>query len=305
MKDKFEDHGIKYKWVGGGLPLHQAVENHPEMRRYVRENKKPHLIRSRDSLLTYNYYIAKDIYDLDIVFEPERAIIPTPGLRYRFLEVSLEGLGFKKLEPYTSVWVSPKDKENEENEDQENRKEEKKKDFKQPEVLEIGTGASAIIALLAAEHFNCKVMATEIDAEYISYAQKNIERNGLSKQITLVKSQGNIIQDLIEEGRKFDLIISNPPYYPELPEKESVWGGAKHELLGKGTYGEKFIIRMIREGLHHLKKGGLIAVIIPKKLQKTLIATENFLKNNNVVYDILGLKAGNRIRYVFRVFSLV
>jgi len=67
--------------------------------------------------------------------------------------------------------------------------------------------------------------------------------------------------------------------------------------------GESFILRMIEEGWNYLKTPGTISFIIPKTRQNTLIAVEEYLNSNNFDYDIIGLLAGNRTRFIFRIFK--
>lgn len=53
-----------------------------------------------------------------------------------------------------------------------------------------GTGASAIYALLACRTLlNLTLQATEIDHRSFTYARRNIDNNGLSRRISLVRSE--------------------------------------------------------------------------------------------------------------------
>ena len=59
-------------------------------------------------------------------------------------------------------------------------------------VIELGTGASAIIAMLAAKQFNARVYATEMDPQYIEYANENVRRNSLTIKLPLLIRKDSI-----------------------------------------------------------------------------------------------------------------
>jgi methylase of polypeptide subunit release factors len=268
MKDgrKFDPRGIKHIKVTGGLPISEAIHNHPDLLPYLRTRDPPRIDNeSRDALLLYNKYIALDSYGLDIIFESDVAIVPTPVMRYNFLSHLLPA-------------------------------------SKKPHIMEIGTGASAIIALLAAKHFGARVWATEVNPEYIQLARKNVERNGFSDRIEIIDSRGKMIEGVIDPNMQFDFIISNPPYYDEVRSAKILWGGTPGELVG-GEAGERFVLQMIQEGWSHLKSSGVMSFIIPKTRDETLVKIEDYLTEAQYEYDIIGLLAGNRTRYVFRIFK--
>ncbi|MHA1585400.1 MAG: RlmF-related methyltransferase [Promethearchaeota archaeon] len=249
--------------VKGNYPTRKAIQLHPDLIPLLRQRHPPRINNEdRRTLMIYNHYLAQDEYGLDVKFAIE-AIIPTPQLRFFFLKQVLKNIG-------------PNVK-----------------------VLEIGTGASAIIALLAAKCFGVRVFATEIDPDYVKQAKKNIRANYLEDQIKIWPSNGGIIENVVPNGFKADYIISNPPYYDKILSPKIIWGGKPHELISTGDQGENFIINLIEEGWSHLNFGGVIAFIIPKTRQATLIAVESFLNNKKFEYEIISLLAGNRTRFVF------
>lgn len=261
---EFDDKGIELIKVTGGLPISEAIKTHPDLIPYLRSLDPPRIDNeNRQALLLYNRYIVSDVYNLEIEFEPSIAIIPTPVMRYNFLKYIMR--------PNASV-------------------------------IEIGTGGSAIIALLAAKHFQATVIATEVEPEYLEYAQKNIKRNKLESQITLINSFGKMLDNVIPAETKVDFIISNPPYYDEIRSPKVLWGGKPTELVG-GQAGEKFVVQMIQEGWKYLNLDGIISFIIPKTRTETLIKIEEYLQQRQFDYDIIGLLAGNRTRYVFRIYK--
>ena len=83
--------------------------------------------------------------------------------------------------------------------------------------LDLGTGSGAIAVSIALEHPDVIVVATDISGEALSTAAKNAQRLGARVEII----ESNWYESLA--GRKFDLIVANPPY---------VAGGDEH--LAKG-----------------------------------------------------------------------
>ncbi|WP_457556709.1 RlmF-related methyltransferase [Candidatus Harpocratesius sp.] len=277
-KTSFNPLGIPLLRIKTGYPTSQAIKKHPDLIPFLKSQNPPRIDNeNRELLLLYNRYIAQDLFQLDIEFSPN-AIIPTPVMRYNFLK---HVINYKKTNEPSS----------------------REKNKLEHSLLEIGTGASAIIAMLAAKHFNCNVFATEIDSEYFKIAKKNIQKNKLGKKIKLFLSKGGIINSVIPKDLKVDYIVSNPPYYDKILSPKVIWGGKNHELVSKGNAGECFILQMIQEGWSHLNPGGIIAFIIPKTRTETIIEIENYLNKKNFDYEIIGLLVGNRTRYIFRVFK--
>ncbi len=260
----FREEGIPIVPVKGGYPLSVAIQSHPDLIHYLRSKDPPKLnLKNREALLLYNKYIAKDVFGLDVTLESAQAIVPTPVLRFNFLQQILK---------------------------------------RNSTIIELGTGPSALIAMLAAKHFDAKVFATEMDPQYLEYARKNVAQNNLEQKVTIIDSKGKYLNGVFPENLRVDYVISNPPYYDKVRSTKLLWGGKEHELVS-GTFGEKFIVRMIDEGRKYLKSGGSIAFMIPKKRTDTLISVESFIQTIGYEQEIIGLKAGNRIRYVFRLYK--
>lgn len=76
-------------------------------------------------------------------------------------------------------------------------------------ILDLGTGSGAIALAIARERPLCDIVATDISQAALTTANENARRHNLAN-IEFI--QGNWFEPLA--GRKFDLIISNPPYVP-------------------------------------------------------------------------------------------
>jgi len=205
---------------------------------------------NREARILYNRAIAKAVFGLDIEYHP-RGLVTTPVSRYLFLKTFLRG-GEK--------------------------------------ALEIGTGHTALMALIAEKVFNCDVTATELDEEFFEYAKGNIERNGA--KVRLIKSGGGIIRGVVPERERFDVIFSAPPYY-EAPTRGVL---TEREGLGGGRYGEGFSVRLIEEALDYLKPGGKVALFLPDKGPLIRAVSE---KGRGLGYSVRDVKfrAGTRWRH--------
>ena len=174
---------------------------------------------NRKARILYNRAIAKALFGLEIEYHP-RGLVTPPISRYLFLKTFLRG---------------------------------------KEKVLEIGTGHTAMMALMAEKLFDCKVTATELDDEFFEYARRNVELN--DAKVRLIKSDGGIIRGVIPEKERFDVIFSAPPYY----EKPTRGVLTEREGVGGGKHGEAFSVKLMEEALDYLKPGGKVALFLPDK----------------------------------------
>ncbi len=80
--------------------------------------------------------------------------------------------------------------------------------FSVESVLDLCTG-SGCLAILAARHFaNATVDAVDISRDALAVAARNVADHGLEDRVTL--HRGDLFAPL--GGKRYDLIISNPPY---------------------------------------------------------------------------------------------
>ena len=82
------------------------------------------------------------------------------------------------------------------------------RDLEAPEVLDVGTGSGAIALAIADEHPGASVTAFDASDSALDVARENAEAAGLADRVRLVP------HDLTYGfgSRRFDLIVSNPPY---------------------------------------------------------------------------------------------
>ena len=78
------------------------------------------------------------------------------------------------------------------------------------QALDLCTGSGALGVTLALERPGAQVTATDVSAEALEVARDNAARLGAAGMTFL----GGDLYDRVAPGRRFDVIVSNPPYVP-------------------------------------------------------------------------------------------
>lgn len=78
-------------------------------------------------------------------------------------------------------------------------------------LIDLGTGTGCILLSLLQEFPNATGLGIDISTGAVEQSQNNAQRLGLENRAEF--RQGSWL-DGIEKGRKFDMILSNPPYIP-------------------------------------------------------------------------------------------
>ncbi|MEB2774934.1 methyltransferase [Algoriphagus sp. D3-2-R+10] len=79
------------------------------------------------------------------------------------------------------------------------------------EILDVGTGTGVIALMLAQRFPEANIQGVEIDPLAASQALDNFRSNAFSERMQLWEGR---FQDF-ETQKKYDLIVSNPPYFPD------------------------------------------------------------------------------------------
>ena len=126
-----------------------------------------------------------------------------------------------------------------------------------------GSGCIAVSALVHRKDASC--LAVDISEGALSMARENAERNGVGDRITLKKA--DILRDppkTVLDGRRFDIIVSNPPYINS-SVIETLSDEVRQEprlALDGGEDGMNFYRVLLDGYLSCLNKGGLLILEI-------------------------------------------
>ena len=122
--------------------------------------------------------------------------------------------------------------------------------------LDLCTGSGCLAVLLAKRFPEARVDASDLSADALAVARRNVARYRLGRRICLVRS--DLFAGL--RGRRYDLIVSNPPYV-KTAAMRSLPPEYRHEpraALAGGADGLDIVRRILAESRTHLAPGGLL-----------------------------------------------
>ena len=133
-----------------------------------------------------------------------------------------------------------------------------------PEMVEsaadICTGSGCLGILLAHAFPNASIDVVDISPDAIAVANINIKNYDLADQITAVQS--DMFSGL--KGKKYDLIISNPPYVdaPAMSALPQEYRNEPQIALGSGVAGLDHTHILLKEAKKYLNDDGILVVEI-------------------------------------------
>ena len=141
-------------------------------------------------------------------------------------------------------------------------------------ILDIGTGSGCIIISILSSLKNSNGIGIDISKNAILTAKKNALKHKLTERVKFLnKSINNIF------GKKFDLIVSNPPYIGSKNIKNLSDDIKRHEpriALDGGNDGLDLIKKVIYKSKYILKIKGMLALEI---------GNEQFIKVSKILID--------------------
>jgi len=125
-------------------------------------------------------------------------------------------------------------------------------------ILDIGTGSGAIALACAKAFPQAKVDAADISAAALQVCRRNVRRLGLGTRVTPLRS------DYFSgvAGRRYDIIVSNPPYVGR-DEMRALPPEYRHEPrlgLASGADGLDSVRAIFAEARSHLEDDGILVV---------------------------------------------
>ncbi|MBB6714197.1 peptide chain release factor N(5)-glutamine methyltransferase [Clostridium gasigenes] len=163
---------------------------------------------------------------------------------------------------------------------------------KEVKVCDLCCGSGAIGIALA--HYRNNINIDLIDYYEVpeKITIKNLNRHNLNERATFIKS--NLLEKPIEDNKKYDLIVSNPPYIKEKvidTLMDDVKDYEPHTALSGGEDGLCFYKRIIDESKSVLNENGILSFEIGHDQAEELnkLMTDAGFKNIRVIKDLSGL----------------
>jgi ribosomal protein L3 glutamine methyltransferase len=170
-----------------------------------------------------------------------------------------------------------------------------------PEMVEsaadICTGSGCLGILLASVFPNAEIDVIDISQDAIDVANINIANYSLQEQVTAIKS--DMFTAL--KGKKYDLIISNPPYVdaPSMAVLPHEYQNEPQLALGSGDAGLDHTHTILREAANHLNDDGILIVEIGHNREALEAAYPN------IIFNWLEVSSGNEFVFLLTKSQLI
>jgi release factor glutamine methyltransferase len=136
-------------------------------------------------------------------------------------------------------------------------------------ILEIGTGSGAVALAIARERPRARITATDVSPAALKVAEQNARQLGMEDRIEF--AEGSLFGPVA--GRRFELVVSNPPYLAE-SERSQLAPELAHEpevALFAGPDGLAVLRELVAGATTVLAPGGGFAVELAPN-QATIVA---------------------------------
>jgi release factor glutamine methyltransferase len=165
---------------------------------------------------------------------------------------------------------------------------------KAPELMvaDVGTG-SGIIAVCLAKHLpSCRVTAIDISPAALAVAKENARQHGVGERIEFIESD---LFAAVPPERRFDFIVSNPPYVTAAELEHLAVDVRKFEprmaLLG-GPCGTEVIESLAGQAAERLRPGGHLLMEISPMIHdavRALLSADNRFELGPTIKDLARL----------------
>jgi len=168
-----------------------------------------------------------------------------------------------------------------------------------PEMIEsaadICTGSGCLGVLLASAFPNAAIDVIDISQDAIDVANINIANYGLEAQVTAIKSDMfSALHDKENGCKKYDVIISNPPYVdaPSMAALPAEYQNEPQLALGSGVAGLDHTHTLLREAANYLNENGILIVEIGHNRDALEAAYPN------MIFNWLEVSSGNEFVFL-------
>ena len=160
------------------------------------------------------------------------------------------------------------------------------------DIVDLGTG-SGCIAITLKKELNCNMDAVDISNKALEVAKRNTKLNDVDINFYL----GNMLNPL---NRKYDVIISNPPYISYDEEiMELVKKNEPHNALYADDNGLYFYKEILMNAHKYLKEKSMIAFEIGYMQGKELISLSKEYFPNSIIKLEQDLQNKDRFIFIF------
>ena len=145
-------------------------------------------------------------------------------------------------------------------------------------VLDVGTGTGLIALMIAQRSKEAIITGIEIDEDSFCEAEENINNTEWKNRIELLHANFNIYAK--ESRIKFDLIVSNPPFFDNgIVSPEENRANARHNLT-------LTLENFMKNASYLLNEDGVLSIILPYDQESKMIecAMANGLFLNRICY---------------------
>jgi release factor glutamine methyltransferase len=127
-------------------------------------------------------------------------------------------------------------------------------------IADVGTGSGIIAVTMAKQVEKSQVTAIDVSPAAIEVAKRNAEKHGVADRVQFVESD---LFSKVAVDKKFDLVLSNPPYVAS-EEMTSLLADVRdhepHLALDGGKLGTEIIERLIPQAAERLNPGGWLLI---------------------------------------------
>ena len=163
---------------------------------------------------------------------------------------------------------------------------------KKADIVDLGTG-SGCIAITLKKALNCNMDAVDISADALKVAKNNALKNN----ILINFYQGNMLEPL---KKKYDIIVSNPPYIANDEEiMDIVKNNEPHLALYADNNGLYYYEEILKKAKKYLKEKFIIAFEIGYKQGKSIYdIAKNYFPNSKIKIEE-DLQGKDRFVFIF------